>query len=138
MITCTEIELYQRICELEGISFIECNKDVLDLLKICYLNVTDLREINRNNVKKVDSNFNLAIENFKNVNHSLKTLESKCDKTLSMFRREIQKIDDLNNDLNKRIDLLEQEADDRIRRICNVTTLFYWISVINFFLVIFF
>jgi hypothetical protein len=134
MITCTEIELYQRICELEGISFIECNKDVLDLLKICYINVSDLREINRNNVKKVDSNFNLAIENFKNLNHSLKTLESKCDKTLSMFRREIQKIDDL----NKRIDLLEQEADDRIRRICNVTTLFYWISVINFFLVIFF
>ena len=36
MISNIELEIYQRITELEGISFIECNKDVLDLLKIIY------------------------------------------------------------------------------------------------------
>jgi hypothetical protein len=123
MLTVTEIELYQRICELEGISFIECNKDVLDLLKVCYNNIIDFREINRNNVKKVDSNFSLTIENFKSLNHSIKTLESKCDKTLSTFRKEIESI----NSLKEMI----KDSDERMDRITNIVILFYWIAFVN-------
>ena len=57
MISNTEIELYGRVCELEGISFIECNKDILDLLKITYSKVSDVREFSKNNLIKIENVF---------------------------------------------------------------------------------
>jgi hypothetical protein len=130
MITVTELELYQRVCELEGISFIECNKDILDLLKITYNNITELREINRNNVKKVDTNFSLTIENFKKVEHSLKTIESKCDRNISAFRRDLDHITELQVSLNKKFKSFEEDFEDRLKRHGDVIILNYTISVI--------
>jgi hypothetical protein len=133
MLSVTELELYQRVCELEGISFIECNKDILDLLKLTYSNVIDLRDINRNNVKKVDTNFSLTIDNFKKIEHAYKTLESKSDKTLHIYNEKLnefeQKIKNLEN--------LESDIEDRFRRHGDIIILNYTISVICLLLTFF-
>jgi hypothetical protein len=118
MLSVTELELYRRVCELEGISFIECNKDILDLLKLTYNQIVDLREINRNNVKIVDTNFLLAIDNFKQIDHKLKTLESKCDKTLHQFNKKLELLDGL-----------EEDIEDRLHRQNNIIILNFNICV---------
>ncbi len=124
MISNIELEIYQRITELEGISFIECNKDVLDLLKIIYLKVADLREINRNNVKKTDNNFSMTIDNFKNLSHSLKTIESKCDKNIYRFETKLEEIDKLKNDL---LDF-KFETSLRLNRFSNIIIVNFWVT----------
>ncbi len=142
MLSVTELELYQRVCELEGISFIECNKDILDLLKLTYSNLIDLREINRSNVRKIDSNCSITIDNFKKIEHSLKTLESKCDKNIHQFRKELEHERDLQLILSDNFKSLENDFEDRLTRYGNVIILNYTISVIclliSFFKVLFF
>ena len=124
MISNIELEIYQRITELEGISFIECNKDVLDLLKIIYNKVADLREINRNNVKKTDNNFSMTIDNFKNLSHSLKTIESKCDKNIYRFETKLEEIDNLKNEFI----VLRIETNKALKRCSNVIIINFWVT----------
>lgn len=142
MLSVTELELYQRVCELEGISFIECNKDILDLLKLTYSNLIDLREINKNNVKKTDNNFIITIDNFKKIEHSLKTLESKCDKNIHQFRKELEHERDLQVKAQIKLISLEDSFEDRLNRYGNVIILNYTILVIclliSFFKLLFF
>ncbi len=130
MLSVTELELYQRVCELEGISFIECNKDILDLLKLTYSNLTDLREINKNNVKKTDTNFIITIDNFKKIEHSLKTLESKCDRNIHQFRKDLEHRHDLQVKAQVKLISLEDSVNDQLNRQSNVIILNYTISVI--------
>ena len=137
MISNVELEVYQRITELEGISFIECNKDVLDLLKIIYLKVADLREINKNNVKKTDSNFSMAIENFKTLNHYVKTIESKFDKKIYRFENDlVEKQNEIDNLKNEFI-VLHIETNKALKRCANVIIINYWISVLLFAMFLF-
>jgi hypothetical protein len=142
MLSVTELELYKRVCELEGISFIECNKDILDLLKLTYSNLIDLREINKNNVKKVDTNFSLTIENFKKIEHQFKTIESKCDRNIHQFRKELEQEHDLQVKAQIKLKSFEEEFEDRLKRHGDVIILNYTISVIclliSFFKVFFF
>jgi len=133
MISNIELEVYQRISELEGISFIECNKDVLDLLKITYLKVADLGEITKNYRIKNDN----IVENFKNFSHLLKALESKCDKKLHRFEHELaekqNEIDNLKNEFLS----LHIETNCKLKRCGNVIIINYWISVCLFAMFLF-
>jgi hypothetical protein len=133
MISNIELEVYQRITELEGISFIECNKDVLDLLKIIYLKVADLREIN----KIIAIKNNNIVENFKNYTHLLKTLESKCDKKLNRFEHELmEKQNEIDNLKNEFLDL-HIETNSKLRKCGNVIIINYWVSVLLFAMTLF-
>lgn len=126
MISNTEIELYGRVCELEGISFIECNKDILDLLKITYSKVSDVREFSKNNLIKIENVFSTSMDNFKNFTHLLKTLESKCDKNLNRFENELDKYSDLKYNFRK----YQIQTTDRLDRHANIIVINFWVTFI--------